>query len=254
MFWGIGMSEPESGSDLASVRTRAERTDGGWLIRGRKTWTSGGHRAHAFIVLARTEPASAEDRHAGLSQFIVDLSADGVLVEPIVSMSGTHHFNEITLDDVFVADDQVLGEIGHGWHQVTSELGFERSGPERFLSTFPLLAAIHEEAAAHGSVTLNGMGRHLARLTALHQLSGDVAERLQRHEPADVAAAVVKVLGTTEEGDIVETAEQVIDPATAPSELVAMLDSALLQRPGFTLRGGTTEVLRGVFSRGLGLR
>lgn len=144
-YFGIGMSEPDSGSDLASVRTKATRVDGGWSITGTKVWTSGAHRAHAFFCLARTTAVDPAHRHDGLSQFIVDLHSPGVDIRPIVSMNGEHHFNEVILDDVFVADDMVFGTIGDGWQQVTSELSFERSGPERFLSTFTLLAETAEQ-------------------------------------------------------------------------------------------------------------
>lgn len=241
-FFGIGMSEPDSGSDLASVRTRANRVGGGWALTGTKVWTSGAHLAHAFIGLARTEPVDPAHRHAGLSQFIVDLRGPGVEIRPIISMSGAHHFNEVILDDAFIPDDMVFGEIGAGWEQVTSELAFERSGPERFLSTFPLLAAV----AGTGDPEF---GRLVARIAGLHQMSSAVAGALERHEPADVAAAVVKVLGTSTEGDIADYADLQADPALA--ELITL---AVDQRPGFTLRGGTNEVLRGVIARGLGLR
>lgn len=249
-FFGIGMSEPDSGSDLASVRTRATRVDGGWSLTGTKVWTSGAHLAHAFIALARTAPADPAHRHAGLSQFIVDLRGAGVEIRPIVSMNGAHHFNEVILDSAFVADDMVFGEIGNGWQQVTSELAFERSGPERFLSTFALLATT-AEAAAEQRIPLDAnLGRLVARVAGLHQMSSAVAGALQRHEAADTAAAVVKVLGTTTEGDIAEFADQYGDD----SPLGGLVSAALDQRPGFTLRGGTNEVLRGVIARSLGLR
>src|ERR1700730_10605675 len=196
-FFAIGMSEPDSGSDLASVRTRAVRVDGGWSPSGTKLWTSGAHRAHAFIVLARTAPVNPEHRHAGLSQFIVDLRGRGVEIRPIISMNGAHHFNEVILDAAFVPDDMVFGTIGNGWQQVTSELSFERSGPERFLSTFVLLAAAAETMAAQRISRDLDLGRLVARIAGLHRMSTAVAGPLGRHDPADVAAAVVKVFGTT---------------------------------------------------------
>ncbi|MED5811005.1 acyl-CoA dehydrogenase family protein [Mycolicibacterium sp. 050232] len=249
-FFGIGMSEPDSGSDLASVRTRAVRVDGGWSITGTKVWTSGAHRAHAFIVLARTEPVDPSHRHAGLSQFIVDLRAPGVQVRPIISMNGGHHFNEVVLDEVFVPDAMVFGEIGHGWTQVTSELSFERSGPERFLSTFPLLARALENTSDDAE-----LGRLVARVAGLHHMSTAVAGALERGENPDVPAAVVKVLGTTVEGDIADYADrQNGDDAARDAEWAHLVATAVDQRPGFTLRGGTNEVLRGVIARGLGLR
>lgn len=253
-FFGIGMSEPDSGSDLASVRTKATQVDGGWRITGTKVWTSGAQHAHAFICLARTSPLDPGHRHAGLSQFIVDLRATGVDIRPILSMTGEHHFNEVILDDVFVADDMVFGYIGDGWRQVTSELSFERSGPERFLSTFPLLSET-AQVMKDGAVPRDtGLGAYVARMAGLHQMSFAVAGALQRHEPADLAAAVVKVLGTTVEGDIAEYADLLVDPAATDDGYRRLVEQALLQRPGFTLRGGTNEVLRGVIARGLGMR
>ncbi len=250
-FFGIGMSEPDSGSDLASVRTRAERVDGGWSLSGTKVWTSGAHRAHAFIVLARTAAVDTAHRHAGLSQFIVHLRGPGVEIRPIVSMNGAHHFNEVVLDKAFVPDAMVFGEIGNGWQQVTSELAFERSGPERFLSTFVLLAACADRMASNAVPRDPNLGRLVARVAGVHQMSTAVAGALERHDPADLPAAVVKVLGTTTEGDIAEFADLQDSP---DSVFAGLVRAALDQRPGFTLRGGTNEVLRGVVARGLGLR
>ncbi|MDP7724090.1 acyl-CoA dehydrogenase family protein [Mycobacterium sp. TY814] len=250
-FFAIGMSEPDSGSDLASVRTRAERVDGGWSLSGTKVWTSGAHLAHAFIALARTAPVDPQHRHDGLSQFLVDLHGPGIEIRPIVSMNGAHHFNEVIFDKAFVPDDMVFGKVGDGWRQVTSELAFERSGPERFLSTFVLLTACADRMAANAVPRDPNLGRLVARVAGLHHMSTAVAGALERHEAADVPAAVVKVLGTTAEGDIAEFADTLDSPDAIFTTLVR---TALDQRPGFTLRGGTNEVLRGVMARGLGMR
>lgn len=255
-IFGIGMSEPDSGSDLASVRTRGEKVDGGWRINGVKVWTSGAQFAEAFIALVRTEPLDTSNRHAGLSQFIMDLKADGVTVRPIISLSGDHHFNEVIFDNVFVPDSMVFGELGNGWEQVNSELAFERSGPERFLSSFRLFAA-EIGAAARGETTpRTGIARDVARMSALHTLSQNVAGSLQRGEHPALTAALVKLLGTTFEGDLVERlAESTsIDAHTSDREIQQLLLEGLHQRPGFTLRGGTNEILRGVIARGLGMR
>lgn len=254
-FFGIGMSEPDTGSDLASVRTQAVRADGGWEVTGTKVWTSGAHRAHAFIVLARTAPADPAHRHAGLSQFIVDLSSPGVQVRPVISMNGGHHFNEVLLDQVFVPDAMVFGTIGEGWTQVTSELAFERSGPERFLSTFAILAGATELPAVQKGTASAEFGRLVARIAGLHHMSTAVAGALQRGENPDLPAAVVKVLGTTVEGDIADFADRSTgDDATPVAGWAELVATAVDQRPGFTLRGGTNEVLRGVIARGLGMR
>ncbi|OLL19246.1 MULTISPECIES: acyl-CoA dehydrogenase family protein [unclassified Rhodococcus (in: high G+C Gram-positive bacteria)] len=256
MVWAIGMSEPDSGSDLASVRMRAVRIDGGWSLSGTKVWTSGAHESDAFFALARSEPFDPAHRHAGLSQFIVDLHAPGVTIRPILSMGGEHHFNEVHLDEVFVPDDRVLGKVGDGWRQVTSELGFERSGPERILSTYALLAASAGAMAEGGLPRDPNLGKHVARVSALRQMSFAVSTALQSHDPdADTAAAVVKLLGTTEEGDIADYVDRITASGIPDHpEVEALLRASILQRPGFTLRGGTNEILRGLIARGLGIR
>jgi acyl-CoA dehydrogenase len=252
-YFAIGMSEPDSGSDLASVRTRAVRADGGWIVDGRKVWTSGAHRAHAFCVLCRTED-SPEDRHAGLSQLIVPLDAPGVQVRPIRLLTGEEHFNEVVLDRVFVPDELVLGEIGAGWHQVTSELAVERSGPERFLSTYPLLVALVDRLRADGRTGDAQAGELYAELVVLRELSESVAWRMHRGGSPEVEAALVKDLGTAFERTVYEVARRLV-PAepdtTAAGPYERLLAQAVLHAPGFTLRGGTTEILRQIVARTL---
>lgn len=251
--WAIGMSEPDTGSDLASVRTRGTRVDGGWRISGTKLWTSGAHHADAFFALVRTAPLDTEHRHDGLSQFIVLLDSPGVTVRPVISMSGHHHFNEVVLDEVFIPDELVFGEIGRGWRQVTGELGYERSGPERFLSTLGVLDGLVDAVAADEAPADPRIGATLGRMVALRRMSTAVAESLQRGEKADLSASVVKILGTTVEGDIADLADEIVGYA-ADDRIADLIRAGVWQRPGFTLRGGTNEILRGVVARGLGLR
>ena len=254
-YFGIGMSEPDAGSDLAAVRTKAERVDGGWELTGTKVWTSGAHHAHAFFALARSAPRDEGNRHAGLSQFIVELDRPGVAIRPIPLLTGAHHFNEVVFDRVFVPDELVLGELGAGWAQVTGELAFERSGPERFLSTFPLLTALLRELSDAGEA--REVGRLVARLWSLRQMSLAVAGALESGEAPELAAAIVKDLGTRFENEIVDAARTLVavppDPG-AEGGFARLLADAVLHAPGFTLRGGTNEVLRGIVARGLGLR
>jgi alkylation response protein AidB-like acyl-CoA dehydrogenase len=256
-FFAIGMSEPGSGSDLASVRTRADRIDGGWRINGRKIWCSSAHRVDSFILLCRSEPPT-EDRHAGLTQFVVDLRAPGITIRPIHLLSGEHHFNEVIMDNVEISDDCLLGEVGSGWAQVTSELAYERSGPERFLSTFPALVALLQrlgKAADRGQKV--AIGRLAAQLRALRGMSVSVASALDRGDAPNVEAALVKDLGTRFEGDLVEQIRLLVETEPeygAEDELNRLLAESFLHMPGFTLRGGTNEILRGVVARGLGLR
>jgi alkylation response protein AidB-like acyl-CoA dehydrogenase len=260
LYSSIGMSEHSAGSDLAAVSTRAVRADGpdgGWLLSGTKVWTSGAHHAHQVVVLARTSPLDAQHRHAGFSQFLVPCSADGVRIEPIILMSGAHHFNEVIFEEVFVPDDAVLGEVGNGWHQVTSELSFERSGPERILSTGPLLLGAIRALSAVPELddhTAGLVGDLLARLISLRQLSLSVARTLTGGGDAANLAALVKDLGTRFETESVELIADLLEGSAPNAELEAMLTTAWLHKPMFTLRGGTNEVLRGVVARGMGLR
>jgi acyl-CoA dehydrogenase len=257
-YFALGMSEPDSGSDLASVRTRATRQPDGWRLAGTKVWTSGAHHAHAIMVLARTSPVDPAHRHAGLSQFIVRTDAPGVSVRPIRLISGEHHFNEVHFDDVAVPDSMVLGEIGAGWRQVTSELAFERSGPERFLSTFPLLSHVTDVVRDTGDERhLAALGGVLARLWSLRQMSMAVAGRLDSGTAVEIPAALVKQHGTRFESEVIDLARLTLEAAadpTADETGARLLAQATVQAPGFTIRGGTNEILRGVVARGLGLR
>ncbi|MDT5100894.1 MAG: hypothetical protein QOC76_4631 [Mycobacterium sp.] len=257
LYSSIGMSEHGAGSDLAAVSTKAVRAEGGWVLSGTKVWTSGAHYAHQVVVLARTSPPDPEHRHDGFSQFLVPCDAEGVRVEPILLMSGAHHFNEVIFDEVFVPDGDVLGEVGNGWHQVTAELAFERSGPERILSTGPLLlSAIRMlgKGPAPDDQTAAAVGDLLARLVSLRQLSLSVARTLTDGGDAANLAALVKDLGTRFEAESVELIADLLEGSTPNPELSAMLTTAWLHKPMFTLRGGTNEVLRGVVARGMGLR
>ncbi|MER7544182.1 acyl-CoA dehydrogenase family protein [Actinomadura sp.] len=257
-FFAIGMSEPDSGSDLASVRTRAERADGGWRLHGTKVWTSGAHIAHAILVLARSSPVpdgGPGGRHAGLSQFIVPLPDERVAIRPIPGLSGEHHFNEVVLDGVFVPDSMVLGRVGDGWRQVTAELAYERSGPERLLSTFLLVRLLH--GRADGPAARRALGRLTARLWALRQASLAVAGALEAGRTPEIPAALVKDLGTRFEREVIETAREHagVEPDLAsPDPLARALAESVVQAPGFTLRGGANEILRGIVARGLGVR
>lgn len=257
-YFAIGLSEPDAGSDLAAVRTAGTRTDGGWIVSGVKIWTSGAHRAHALIALLRTGPPDGRQRHAGLSQLLIELDQPGVTIRPIISMTGEHHFNEVVFGEVFVPDAQVVGSIGDGWAQVTSELAYERSGPERLLSTFVLLDTLAGELASRpgDARAEEALGRVVSRLWACRQMSLAVAGALAGGEAPEIAAALVKDVGTRLESEVIDVARMLTatEPDPGGTGLAAMLAHAVLHTPGFTLRGGTNEILRGIVARGLALR
>ena len=260
-FSAIGMSEPQAGSDLAAAAARATKTDGGWVLSGMKVWTSGAHLSHQIVVLARSSPVDPQRRHAGFSQFIVPTDSPGITISPIVLMSGEHHFNEVTFDEVFIDDTNLLGEVGNGWHQVTAELSFERSGPERILTTAPLLIALIRALGSQGDTddrTAAAVGELLARVISLRQLSVSVARALAAGRSPANEAALVKDLGTRFEQESVELAENLLsyiaDDTAGRAGVAALLAAGQLHAPLFTLRGGTNEVLRGMVAKGMGLR
>lgn len=259
-YFCIGMSEPDTGSDLASVRTKASPVPGGWVVNGTKIWTSAAQIAHAMVAVVRTSPAD-KDRHSGLTQLVVELSSTGVVVNPIAAIDGHRHFNEVVLQDVFVPDENVIGDVGNGWRQVTAELAYERSGPERLLSTMPLLIAwcgqLRKQGPGVDPSATDALGKLLARAWALRQMSIAVAAALAEGRTPGVEAAMVKDLGTQLERDIVEAirvhAGAELD-TRSDGPLNRMLADAVLHVPAFTLRGGTTEILRGIVAKGIGVR
>ena len=257
MYFCIGMSEPASGSDLASVRTKADRQpDGSWLLNGRKVWTTNADRCHAMIALVRTD--SASERHAGLSQMIVDLTLPGVMVRPIKDLSGHEHFNEVTFDNVRLDADALIGVEGDGWAQATSELAFERSGPERFLSAMTLFSclvgAIGPTPDARQAMEI---GRLAAWLISLRSMSVSLTAQLAAGQDPVWGASGVKDLGTGYEQDTVEVAVRLIDslpPGEQKTTTRKVLAITQSMAPSFSLRGGTREILRGILARGLGVR
>jgi alkylation response protein AidB-like acyl-CoA dehydrogenase len=260
-FSAIGMSEPQAGSDLAAAACRATRTDGGWVLSGTKVWTSGAHLCHQIVVLARTTPLDPERRHAGFSQFIVPTDSPGIGISPIVLMTGEHHFNEVTFDEVFIEDTNLLGKEGDGWRQVTAELSFERSGPERILSTAPMLTALIRVLADQGDLDDHAsaaVGELVARVISLRQLSISVARALAGGQSPVNEAALVKDLGTRFEQESADLAADLLSYVSADTDgraqVAALVEVARVHAPMFTLRGGTNEVLRGMVAKGMGLR
>lgn len=250
----IGLSEPNSGSDLASVRTSARKCDEGWRINGQKVWTSGAHMSHVMLALVRSEEGS--ERQQGLSQFMIDLDTPGITIRPIMDMFGGEHFNEVFFDDVLVPHGALVGVEGEGWKQATAELALERSGPERYLSSHALLVELIDKAGPNaGPMLVATIGRLVAEMWTLRQMSMSVAAKLAAGQDPMVEASIVKDLGNTFEQELPLAVQAVIDADLADSDTLARLLAMLLQTsPSFSLRGGTREVLRGIIARGLGLR
>jgi alkylation response protein AidB-like acyl-CoA dehydrogenase len=258
-YFCIGMSEPNAGSDLASVRTRAERTSAGWLMNGQKIWTTNAPHSHYMIALVRTS-GTAADRHNGLSQFIVDLKAPGVTIRAIPDLAGDAHFSEVFFDNVELPEEALIGEEGGGWEQVTAELAFERSGPERILTSIVLLETwldwLREKPAKDAADTALA-GRMLAHLAVLREMSIAITGKLAAGESPVVEAALVKDLGVSFEQALPTLIADSIaaDPlGPVPPALRNTASFVAQVAPSYSLRGGTREILRGMIARGLGLR
>lgn len=263
IFFCIGMSEPNAGSDLAGIKTRAERVDKGWKVNGQKIWTTYAHKRDYMILLART--SQEESRHAGMSQFLVDLKAPGVTVRPIMNMAGEENFNEVFFDDAVLPADALLGEEGDGWRQVTSELGYERSGPERFLTAYVLLRELVRVLGSDPSDRARiVIGRLCAQLSTLRAMSFSLAAMLARGDDVTAEASVVKDMGSVFEQSIPDLARDLIeveavrgeegDDSDAMRRYIDALSVVMLHSPSFSIYGGAREILRGITARTLGLR
>jgi alkylation response protein AidB-like acyl-CoA dehydrogenase len=257
LYFCIGMSEPNAGSDLAAIATKARRDGDEWVVNGAKVWTTNAHRSHYMIALVLTGDR-VSGRHSGLSQLLIDLSLPGVKIRPITDLTGAESFNEVVFTDLRLPADALIGEEGQGWDQVTAELAFERSGPDRYLSSVVLLRTLIKEVGASPDPAQAAIiGRLVARLCTLRHMSLAVAAKLQAGEDSLLDAAIMKDLGTGFEQEIPELA-QLLDLAeptseggTAYSQTLALL---MQMAPAFSIRGGTRQIIRGIIARGLGLR
>jgi acyl-CoA dehydrogenase len=251
----IGMSEPGSGSDLFAARTRAAKVDGGWRVDGTKVWTTEAHHADYMIGLFRTSAPSRENRRHGLTQFLVDMKWPGITVNPILDMSGRHDFNEVVFAECFVPDEYLLGAVDLAWQQATSELAYERSGPERFLETsYVLFDLLRVLGPRPGPREAEGIGRLAAQLHVLRRMSVSVAGMLEQGKEPVLEASIVKDLGTVWEQALPSRARDLAAFAERDAFFEERLAYATNIAPKLTIQGGTSEVLRGIIARGLGLR
>ena len=255
----IGMSEPGSGSDLFAAKTKAEKSGGDWRINGTKIWTSSAHYADYMIGLFRTSPPAQDNRRHGLTQFLVDMTLPGITVNPVLQMNGDHEFNEVVFEDVSIPGAFVLGEVDMAWKQATSELAYERSGPERFLETFYVLEGLVRLVGDNPDLrSAEGIGRLVAQLHTLRRMSVSVNGMLQAGKEPVLEGSIVKDLGTLWEQALPAKARDLAafcDPRTANAiSFEEQLEYATMIAPKLTIQGGTTEILRGIIARGLGLR
>jgi alkylation response protein AidB-like acyl-CoA dehydrogenase len=241
IVWCQLFSEPEAGSDLASLRTKAVRTDGGWLLSGQKIWTSEAHNADWAICLARTDPDAP--KHKGISYFLVDMHALGIDVRPLREITGNALFNEVFLDEVFVGDDCIVGAPGDGWRLARTTLANERvamggSGLGKEMES--LLAQLERSDTALDPVATDRLG-HLCVHAQIGRVmdARSVVRSLAGTDPGAISS-VRKLIGARHRQEVPEFALSVLGP-----DGLAMTDAAdlYLRNRCLTIAGGTTQVL-----------
>ena len=267
--FGIGMSEPDAGCDLASLKTRAVEDGDEYIIDGQKVWTSGAHHIEYLYLLARTD--SEAPKHRGISEFIVDMKLPGISVRPLVDMTGAHHYNEVFLDSVRVPKTSLVGEKNRGWYQITTQLDYERSGIERLMTNYPVyhdLIKYAKRTMLHGSspTEVEVVRHRLADLQVQYEvgrlLTYRVAWVLDQGRVPNYEAAMSKVFCTDFQQYLARVATQIMGAygqlrqgsKWIPSEFRESPAESYLFSPGYTLQGGTSEILRNIVAlRGLGL-
>jgi alkylation response protein AidB-like acyl-CoA dehydrogenase len=258
----LGMSEPNAGSDLAALKTRATEDGDFYVIDGHKIWTSFAHQADYCYLVARTDPQAP--KHKGISEFLVDMRTPGITVTPIVDMAGEHHFNETFFEGVRIHKRYLIGQKNRGWYQIASQLDYERSGIERLLSNWLLLRDVVAWARTQG-LTADPIWRdRLARVETELRIGRwhvyRVAWLLSNGIVPNTEAALAKTYCTDVEqqvavlvGELLGAHAQLLS-GSAAARLRGRVARALLFAPAYTIQGGTSNILRNIIAmRGLGL-
>ena len=259
----LGMSEPGSGSDLASLRTRAVEEGDHFVLNGQKIWTSFAHVADYAYLVARTDPDAP--KHKGISEFLVDMKTPGITVRPLVDITKEHHFNEVFFDNVKVEKKWVIGEKNRGWYQIASQLDYERSGIERLLSNYPLfrdtVKYAQETGLAKDPLVRNQLAQMQIELDMGRFMVYKVAWLLTQGYVPNHEAAMAKCFCTEVEQRIAQTVcnllgdYSVLLPGSPAARLAGRAARGYLYAPAYTIQGGTSNVLRNIMAiRGLGLQ
>jgi alkylation response protein AidB-like acyl-CoA dehydrogenase len=267
IFWCEGYSEPNAGSDLASLQTRAVEKDDHFLVNGQKIWTSNAHTADWCNFLARTDPEAP--KHKGLSYFLVDMKTPGITVRPLINMAGGHSFNEVFFEDVRVPKENLVGEKNRGWYVATSVLNFERSAIEESASLRRALDELIEyvkETKVDGEpLSKDPLIRHkLAQIAVeieiARVLSYRVAWILNRGLVPESEASAAKLFGTELVARTANTAMQIMGlhaqlaPGAKWARLRGQIGGWYLTCPAMVIAGGSSEVQRNIIAiRALGM-
>lgn len=258
----IGMSEPEAGSDVAAVQTRAVERDDHFIINGQKLWTGGAHFADYIYLFARTDPDAP--KHRGITQLVVDLTLPGITVRPLENQLGSAEFCEVFFDNVRVPKTALIGEVNRGWQQLVSQLDYERSGMERIMSNRPLFLDFIDYAKESGMFKDVLVRHKVADLEVGYEvgrlLCYQVAYALTKGGSPSYEACVAKVYGqeymqrvATEITEMLGMYGQLM-PGSKWAPLAGRPAKRYLFAPGYSLMAGSSEILRNIIAiRGLGL-
>lgn len=249
-MWSIGMSEPDAGSDVASVRTTAVADGDHFVVSGQKTWTSGAAHADFIYLIARTDPDAPP--HRGLSELVVDLCSPGITITPIVDMTGNDHFCEVFFDDVRVPAANLVGALNGSFKQIMRQMEHERGGIDRLVSNRRLYDDVLPLVDRSHPVRRQELARletdyRLGRLLVLREVLGQA--------PAGFSAAT-KTFCTEHEQRVAELCGRALGPAAliADPGLGFRVSRNIAYAPAYTLMGGTTQILRNILAeRVLGL-
>ena len=264
---GLGMSEPEAGSDLASLKMKAVEDGDDYIIDGQKVWTSGGSHMNWIYLVARTDPNVP--KHKGISEFVVDTSLPGITVSPIVDITGGVHFNEVFFDSVRVPKRYLIGEKNGGWKQILNQLDYERSGMERLMANYPLFAALIEyakETKRNGKLLAEDpvIRSRLAQLKIEFEIGRllmyRVALVMDEGRAPNWESSMAKAYGTAFEQRLAGTAMEILglygqlSPESKWVPVHGMAYHSYLSSKGYSLQAGTSEILKNILAlRKLGL-
>jgi len=269
VVWTQGFSEPEAGSDLASLKTRAVKDGDDWVINGDKIWTSNAHRSEWCILLARTDPAAP--KHKGISFFLVDMETPGITVQPIINMANVHSFNQVFFEDVRVPKSALLGQENQGWYIGAMTLDFERSSlvaaavsmAKRGLDD--LVQYCKETKVNGGSLLDKPLVRHKLAEMAIEIEVGKymvyrVVSQQARKEPGSIEAAVCKLYATEMDVRLANTGIDVLGlygqlhKDSKWARLMGRFQKSYLYAIAMMVGGGSSEIQRNIIAmRGLGL-
>ena len=255
-IWCQGFSEPDAGSDLAALKSRATKDGEDWVITGQKVWISWAHYSKWCMLLARTDPQS--ERHRGITYFLMDMDAPGVQRRPLRQMTGEAHFNEMFLDEVRVHESNVLGEVGNGWKVAMTTLMNERSGLAFFwqVRSRQLFEELVEEAAKCGRiddpVITDRLGGLDAQLEALRLTSYRALTTLQKHGQPGPESSLTKLMWSKSNQALGQLAVDILGPDAVSRD--SRWGYELLRARGNSIEGGSSEILKNIVAeRVLGL-